>query len=394
MHDVIVVGSGISGLSFAHYCAERGLDVLVLEERPTAGGCIQSWRQPEGFWTELGAHTCYNSYAATIGILEARGAMGKLLPRDKQARFRLLVGDRVVPFYKELHWGELLLSAPRALFMKKTGRTVRQYYEPIVGRRNYRDVMAPMFTAVPSQPADDFPADMIFKTRARRQDVLRSFTLDGGLSTLIDVMAATPRVSVRTGASVTAVERQGEVFTVRVAGADPERARFVALATPPTAAARLAAAVVPAAAALLSRMSTATVDTLGVVAEAAAVKVAKAAGIIPVDGRFHSLVTRDTVPDPRFRGFALHDKPGTSLDDRQRQAASVLGIDPSRLDRVTRRQVELTSPRLGHHELARDLVAALAGTPLFVTGNYFAGLSLEDCVLRSRDEAERLTALR
>ena len=393
MRDVVVVGSGVSGLSFAHYCARRGLDVLVLEERPTTGGCIQSWRQPEGFWTELGAHTCYNSYAAIIGILESRGALGKLLPRDKEARFRLLVGNRVVPFYKELHWGELLVSAPRMLFARKDGRTVRQYYEPLVGRRNYHDVMGPMFTAVPSQPADDFPADMLFKTRARRKDVLRSFTLEGGLSTLVDVMAATPRVSVRTGAAVTAVERREGGFTVRVSGAEPEAARFVALATPPTVAAGLAAGVAPAAASLLGRIVTATVDTLGVVAEAAALKVDKAAGIIPVDGRFYSIVTRDTVPDPRFRGFAVHDRPGQGLDERKQQAAAVLGVEPAGLGRVTRRQVELTSPRLGHQALVRDLVGALAGTPLFVTGNYFAGLSLEDCVLRSREESERLAAM-
>lgn len=394
MRDVVVVGAGISGLSFAHYCATAGLDVLVLEQRSVTGGCIQSWRQPEGFWTELGAHTCYNSYGAIIAILEERGAMGKLLPRDKEARFRLLVGDEVVPFYKPLHWGELLLSAPRMLFVKKQGRTVRQYYEAALGRRNYDDVLGPMFTGAMSQPAHDFPADMVFKTRARRKDVLRSFTLEGGLSTLADVMAATPRVSVRTGATVAAVEPGAQGFVVRQDGAEPEAARFVALATPPTAAARLAAAVSPAAAALMSRISTATVDTLGVVAEAAAVRVGKAAGIIPVDGRFHSVVTRDPVPDPRFRGFAVHDKPGASLDDRKRQAATVLGVAPDSLGRVTRRQVELTAPHLGHQALVTELEGALAGKGLFVTGNYFAGLSLEDCVQRSFAEATRLAAMR
>jgi hypothetical protein len=122
--------------------------------------------------------------------------------------------------------------------------------------------------------------------------------------------------------------------------------------------------------------------------------VAKAAGIIPVDGRFYSVVTRDPVPDPRFRGFAVHAQPGASLDDRKQQAAAVLGVEPASLERVTRRQVELTSPRLGHAGLVNDLEGALAGQPLFVTGNYFSGLSLEDCVQRSRAEAQRLAAMR
>jgi len=32
----------------------------------------------------------------------------------------------------------------------------------------------------------------------------------------------------------------------------------------------------------------------------------------------------------------------------------------------------------------------LAGARVFVTGNYFGGLAIEDCVLRSRGEADRL----
>jgi oxygen-dependent protoporphyrinogen oxidase len=35
----------------------------------------------------------------------------------------------------------------------------------------------------------------------------------------------------------------------------------------------------------------------------------------------------------------------------------------------------------------------LAGMPLAVTGNWFAGLSIEDCVQRSRSEWERLGRL-
>jgi len=40
--------------------------------------------------------------------------------------------------------------------------------------------------------------------------------------------------------------------------------------------------------------------------------------------------------------------------------------------------------------VVRAVDQALARTPIYVTGNYFAGLSIEDCVLRSRDEAQRL----
>ena len=38
VHDVIVVGAGVSGLSAAKVLADKGADVLVLEARDRVGG--------------------------------------------------------------------------------------------------------------------------------------------------------------------------------------------------------------------------------------------------------------------------------------------------------------------------------------------------------------------
>lgn len=40
--DVIVIGAGVTGLSVARRCYERGRSVLVLDRRPTVGGVLQS----------------------------------------------------------------------------------------------------------------------------------------------------------------------------------------------------------------------------------------------------------------------------------------------------------------------------------------------------------------
>ena len=45
---------------------------------------------------------------------------------------------------------------------------------------------------------------------------------------------------------------------------------------------------------------------------------------------------------------------------------------------------------LGHADVVRDIDAALAGGKLAVTGNYFDGLAIEDCVLRSNAEWRRI----
>ena len=77
-HDVLVIGAGISGASFAFHAACAGRRVLVLEQEQRVGGCLASQRTRWGFWYELGAHTCYNSYGAFIELLESSNLMGEL----------------------------------------------------------------------------------------------------------------------------------------------------------------------------------------------------------------------------------------------------------------------------------------------------------------------------
>ena len=386
--DLVVVGGGISGMSLAQACAKAGRTVRVFEREARAGGCIQSHRIDGGFWFELGAHTCYNSYRSLLAILEERGALGELLPREK-APFRLMVGGEIRKIAKELGVLELLFSAPRLLTTKKQGQSVREYYGRLVGARNYQRVFGPLFAAVPSQPADDFPAEMLFKSRTRRKDVPRSFTLRGGLSTAVEAMAKAPGVAVETGAEVTALLRGGDGFLVRT-GAAEHRARHVALAVPPPVGARLLREAFPEAAAALEKIKSATVETVGVAVRKEALSLERVAGIIPLDGRFFSAVSRDTVTDPSWRGFAFHFKPGGGRDERLGVIAETLKVERGRLEHVVERRVVLPSPVVGHADVVAELDRRLEGTGLFLTGNYFDGLSIEDCVNRSAREAARL----
>ncbi len=204
--DVIVVGGGVSGAAFALHAARAGRSVLLLEREERFGGCLHTERGPGDFWFELGAHTCYNSYGALIEMLEGCGLMGSLQPRAKPL-LRFLDGDRVLPgqnlglLLRLMDKLELVRSLPHAFGARQEGRTVRAYYASIVGPKNYERVLGPMLSAVPSQKADDLPADMLFKKRPRRKDVIRSFTLRGGLQRVCDAAAATPGVTARRGAT-------------------------------------------------------------------------------------------------------------------------------------------------------------------------------------------------
>ena len=388
-YDVIVVGSGISGMSFAHYAARSGLRTLVVEKDDSPGGCIHSQRLDSGFWFELGAHTCYNSYRTLIGILEERALLSSLLRREK-VPFRLLVDGSVRPIAKELSVFELLFSAPRILTASKSGNTVRGYYSRIVGRRNYERVFGPLFAAVPSQKADGFPADMLFKRRERRKDVLRSFTVTGGLQTIVDSIAADPSIEFQPGIEITAVEKCGETMLLKPARGGAYSTRRVALAVPAPTAGALLAQSFPEAAGPLSRIKASPIHTFGFVVRKEATPVEPVAGIIPLDYRFFSMVSRDTVPDPTWRGFAFHFPPGVRKDDALGQACGVLKLDCNRIEHVFERVVVLSSPAMGHSEIVKSIDDRIAGTPLFITGNYFGGLAIEDCVIRSKQEVARL----
>ncbi len=395
-HDVVVIGAGISGLTFALESARAGRSTLVLERAPEVGGCLAT-HQGAGPWFELGAHTCYNSYVGLAAALEACGMRDAILPRAK-THLRFLDGDALVPgsnmgaLLRLLRWGELLAALPRAFGARKEGETVYSYYARIVGRKNYGAVLGPMLSAVPSQSADAFPASMLFKKRElRRKDLPRSFTVQGGLQRIAEGIARQPGITVRAGEGAARVERTPDGFAVVTEGGERHAASMMAIATPPAAAAALLRDLAPELAAQVARVKEATVDTLGFAVRAGKVSwVPPSTFLIPRDDIFHSVVTRDAVPDAGWRAFAFHFKPGTSREARLARALGLLRLQPVDLEDVAERRTVLPSPVLGHEEVVREVDRLLAGTKLSVTGNWFAGLSIEDCVDRSRSEWARV----
>lgn len=398
-NDVVILGGGVSGLGFAFHAARAGRAVLVIEEQARLGGCVDTRTSAEGFWLELGAHTCYNSYGAFIELLEGLELLGELQPRAKPV-LRLLDGDAILPgknlgaLLRRMSLWELARSLPRMFAASQDGQTVRSYYSRIVGAGNYERVLGPMLSAVPSQCADGFPADMLFKKRPRRKDVLRSFTLKGGLGVVAERIRRQPGVTIASGRAATAVERDGAGFVVTLADGERLGAELVAIATPPRAAARLVSGVLPDVAGKLGELGEATVDSMGIVVRADKVAgVPSSTFLIPCGTGgdiFHSVVTRDVVPDPTWRGFVFHFHPGHTEDEKLARVAALLGVTRADVAHVTERRSVLPSPALGHRDVVAGLDAALGSDRLAVTGNWFAGLAIEDCILRSRAEWQRV----
>ncbi|WP_295542774.1 FAD-dependent oxidoreductase [uncultured Thiohalocapsa sp.] len=387
----IVIGAGISGLSAAHYAARGGQTVHVLEADARPGGCMHTHSFPAlgGYWVEAGSHSCFNSYGNLLGIMEQLGILERATAKAKQS-YKLWRGGRRKSIVSALHPFELLRSLPKLFGADKTGASVREYYGTGLGAKNYRDLFGPAFRSVICQPPDDFPAEALFRKKPRRKDVLRSFTMPEGLGEIPRAIAETPGVQLTTNAIATAIERDADGYAVTCADGTRHRADWLTLAVAPDVAATLLTDAAAEAAAIVAGIGMAEIDSQLLVLDKADLGVDALAGFISVDGEFLSAVSRDFLTHPQLRGFAFHF-PGDRLDEQARIAAACRALDaqPERVRAAACVRNRLPALRKGHGDQVTALDRALAGGRLGLTGNWFLGVSIEDCVTRSRSEHER-----
>lgn len=391
--DCIVVGAGASGLVAASRMARAGRATVVLEASRRLGGCVQSWRPEGDFWLELGAHTAYNSYAPLLEALADRGRLGELLRREKLGyRFLLPDGQLQSPI-KRLGFLEAAFSLPFGIGRPKAGRTVAEWFGGLLGKRNYRRLLAPAFAAVLSQPADSFPAEWLFRRKPRMKEAPRKYTFPGGLQGLLEALAEHAPFQVRTDAPVRDIARGPGGYEVTV-GEEVLDCRQLVLAVPVDTAAVLLAGAYPDVARVLQSFPMSSSEALGVVLAADATPMAPVAGLIGAEDEFWSVVTRDPVPHEAYRGFTFHFRPGRlNREEKVERAATVLGVPKAAFRHVAEAVNRLPSPGVEHPRRAAEVDALLAAEPLALVGNYLNGLSIGDCAERAAAETERLLKL-
>ncbi|MEW8205863.1 MAG: FAD-dependent oxidoreductase [Candidatus Thiodiazotropha taylori] len=389
--DLLVIGAGIGGLGLAQMARRYGLKSLVLEAGSHIGGAINSHRfeTEEGdYWAELGGHTCYNSYGNLLQLLEEAGQLDTLVAKLKLP-YRLLVGGNLHSIPSQLNFFELLGVLPRLWVRHKAGSSVRDYFGGIIGSRNYRQVLGPALDAVVCQPSSDFPAESLFRKKPRRKEVIRSYTGANGLHSFIDAIAS--GLEIRTNSPVTRIERMSDRYLVEVEGGEPVQADRLVLAVAPDIAAGLLATLMPELACLLAEIEMAEIDSQAVLVKSDKLKLEPLAGIIAQQDDFYSAVSRDPVPDANYRAFTFHFKPDV-LDQAGRHGciARVLGIEPADILQSASYRNRLPALRLGHYQRIGLIDQQLKGQTLALTGNWFTGVSIEDTLIRSNDECQRL----
>ncbi len=388
-YDLIVIGAGISGLSMAFEAQQAGLNVLVLEKREHAGGCFDSAMVNDDvpFWLEMGTHTCFNSYGRLLTLLEQLDLIDQLVPREK-LRYRMLVDDTLCSIPSRLIFFELLANSWHIFSRRKEGKSVADYYRAIVGKKNYKNVFRHAFNAVTCQQADDLPADMLFRKRPRDKSVMRSYTFSEGLGRIINELEQ--RVTCRKGVEVEHIAYDESGFTITLHG-ETLHTNKLACATPAPAAARLLKDTFSDLAECLSWVDEVEIESVGIVVEKEDLELRPLAGIIAADGDFYSAVSRDIVPHPTYRGLTFHFKPGLLSDEEKLdRIRSLLNLGRGQVAHCFHKTNRLPAPDMGHHALMAKVGDLLHGLPLALIGNYFEGVAVEDCLVRTESEFKRI----
>ncbi|MDQ6996686.1 MAG: FAD-dependent oxidoreductase [Mariprofundus sp.] len=395
--DMIVIGAGISGLAMAFEAQLAGNKVLVLEKENRCGGCFHSEVMPntgsndgEIFWLEMGTHTCFNSYGRLLNILGRLEMSDQMQGREKLS-YRMLVNNKLVSIASRLSFMELLTHVWRLFSLKKEGKSIADHYSALIGPSNYSSVFRHAFNAVVCQPADQMPADMLFRKRPRDKSVKRSYTFAEGLARII--AALEQRLEVRTGQDIHAIHRHAAGYVVETEAGVYASDKLVC-ATPAPATARLLAQVHADIAEQLGWVNEVEIESVGIVVCKETLTLPPAAGIIAVDDDFYSAISRDYVAHPHLRGFTFHFKPGLLSDEEKLQRiCTVLGVETSDLQYVFHKINRLPAPEVGHHQLIEEIDAMLANHPLALVGNYFDGVAVEDCLERVEKEWARFSAM-
>ncbi len=388
-YDIVIVGSGISGMSLAYYCALEKMNVLVLEKGDSLGGSFSTVNSDD-YWLEMGAHTMYNSYGNFIEIIEGCGLKEEIIKR-KKVPYKAFRNGKIRSVISQFSIPQLIISLPSLFSIKKDNQTVESYYSKIVGKKNYKKFFQYMFNAVPSQATNDFPADILFKKRDRRKDFLKSFTFKQGIRSIIYAISRIPGIDVKTGTGVSSISLKEDSFEIQAENQETYKSEYLALAAPVNVAAELTRSLSPEISGEIRKIEFVYTDSVGVCIDKKDVDIKDVAGIIGIKEDFYSVVSRDVVEDENYRGFVFHFKPG-KLDNSSKIEfiCKVLNISKDKIKDTFFVQHTVPSFKLGQKSIVKEIDHLLKGKKLLLTGNYFSGMAIEDCVSRSKNEFNRI----
>jgi len=272
VHDVIVVGAGVTGLTAAHRLVEAGQDVIVLEARERVGGRLLTEQHPHADGSgvadlEVGGQWVSPDQTALLGLIGELGL--ETFPRYRTGDSLYVDRTGAARRFSD----ELPVSATTAAAIEQLTKTLdalaaemdpaRPWEHPdavrldsvsfsawleeqcddVEARDNVALYVGPAMLTKPAHSFSALQAVLMAASAGSFSNLVDAdFILDrrvvGGLASVPRTLAQRLGERVRLNADVTMVEWDDEGATVHV-GTETYRARRVVLAVPPTVVRRI-----------------------------------------------------------------------------------------------------------------------------------------------------------
>lgn len=449
----VIVGGGVSGLTLAHALRARGEEVTLLEAADLPGGKMRSWRE-KGYLLESGPNGFLDRDADARELARELGIEARIRPAGPAAQKRFVftrgklrqlplsppafLSSDVLPLASRLR----VLLEPLSRRGPEADESLASFGRRHLGERATRVLLDAMQMGTWAGDVDRLSVRAAFPKlhaleKAHRSLVVGAIksggtkkqaslppgalspsgqlaTFDGGMQTLLDALLAEVGDRVRTGARVQRVEKQGG-WTVTLQSGERVSSERLVLATPVEVTRRLLdfdPALEPRLAAF--RGAPITVVHLGFAkhvlapgriegfgALIPAEEQREVLGIIFVSSSFpfrapegHTLLTCMVGGSVRPELAARSDD--ALLSSLRAELETILGVPHdahAELVAMVRWAPAIPQYDVGHLERVAAVREALAPHPgLFLLGNAYEGVGVNDCIRSARALAKALTS--
>ena len=245
-----------------------------------------------------------------------------------------------------------------------------------------------MFSAVIVQNADNFSAEYFLKRRkTKSKNHPKSFILKKGMSSIVKAILAHQNIDIAYHAKVNSLKISNG-FLIGTHDGNTYQANDIAFASSPAQVSNLVEGLNPELADLMNDFPIQNIESIALILDKDKPGIEPLTFVIPTQGSCFSMVTRDVLAHEKYRGFACHFQQNKiSNGEQETTMAKLLGVD--KIPKTTKANHSLPLIKIGHKERIANMIYQAEKMGIYITGNFFNGLSLEDCVERSTQEAQR-----
>jgi oxygen-dependent protoporphyrinogen oxidase len=442
---VTIIGGGVSGLSLAYALKGKGeFDVTIFESMDRPGGKIWS-DKVDGFLCEWGVNGFLDNKPGTLQLAQKLGLDPMRSSEAARKRF-VYSGDRLhqlpespVAFLKSalISWPGKIRLAMEPFIAKGNfdDESLADFGRRRLGAEAFQKLIDPMASGIFAGDPEKLSLKSCFKRineleqkygslikamvslmKERRKKVdaspggaLTSFR--NGMGELIETLRAEVGDSLKLSSEAVSVDKSGEGYIIHFADGSKHETDIVALAVPAYAAAKMLKELDADVTDAVQRIAYPSlsvvcmgfrkqdvnipIDCFGYLVPSVAKR--KVLGTLYDSSVFDNrapeghLLLRTMVGGARASDLAMRED-GKLLDLTLDEIRNITGLkaDPM-FHRIYKHEKAIPQYNVGHSNIVEAADAAMdRHTGLYITGNAFKGVSVNDCITNSNALAERI----